>query len=205
MDYQIITQVPKHMNEAILEMIHQSFDEHLKNGLHFTCSDYTLKDLEQKVLSGFPLVAVAKDGTVLGITSFSLLKRRGAYEKITAISPRSKGLGIGTALFQNRQQMMLGLGVEFVLSDTAVNAKSSVRWHIEKCGCHIIGLSSFSSTNYFSYIFRQDLVRRSFFIRKVIYPLQFIKSCLITLVCKKKNGSFTWLGKIAANLTSKKL
>ena len=205
MDYHITSQIPKQMNSAILEMIHQSFDEHLKNGLHFTCYDYSLKDLEEKVLSGFPLVAVANDGTILGITSFSLLENGGAYENITAISPKSKGMGIGTALFQKRQQMMLGMGVKYVLSDTAVNAKSSVNWHVKKCGCHIVGLSSFPSTNYYSYIFRQDLVKRSFWVRKVIYPLQFISSSIMTKVCKKENGSFTWFGGYLAKLLKKSL
>ena len=40
--YKIITDIPPTHYEALLNMIHRSFDEHLKNGLRFTCSFYTI-------------------------------------------------------------------------------------------------------------------------------------------------------------------
>lgn len=100
MKYHIIPDIPTSLYPQILDMIHLSFDEYKKKGLHFTCSDYQMADLERKVMRGNCFVALTNDGEVLGVTSVSLFPDGSAYENITAISPKAKGLGIGTALFE---------------------------------------------------------------------------------------------------------
>lgn len=100
MNYQIISDIPTNLYPQILDMIHLSFEEYKKKGLHFTCSDYQMADLERKVMRGKCFAALTDDGEVLGVTSVSIFPDGGAYENITAISPKAKGLGIGTALFE---------------------------------------------------------------------------------------------------------
>ena len=77
-------------------------------------------------------------------------------------------------------------GAKYVIADTAITAFDSVTWHLQRCHCHKIGLKSFSSTNYYSYVFRRDLVPRSIFITKIIYPVLFAYSYCITRMFKKR-------------------
>ena len=100
MNYHIISDIPTSLYPQILDMIHLSFEEYKKKGLHFTCSDYQMTDLVRKVMRGNCFVALSDGGDVLGITSVSIFPDESAYENITAISPKAKGLGIGTALFE---------------------------------------------------------------------------------------------------------
>ena len=76
-------------------------------------------------------------------------------------------------------------GAKYVIADTAITAFDSVTWHLQRCHCHKIGLKSFSSTNYYSYVFRRDLVPRSIFITKIIYPIMFAFSYCFTRMFKK--------------------
>ena len=76
-NYEIITNIPPIHYESLLKMIHRAFDEHLKNGLRFTCSFYTIDDLKQKILSGYCFMALSDNNTILGISSFSHINKRG--------------------------------------------------------------------------------------------------------------------------------
>lgn len=203
MNYQIISDIPTNLYPQILDMIHLSFEEYKKKGLHFTCSDYQMADLERKVMRGNCFAALTDDGEVLGVTSVSISPDGGAYENITAISPKAKGLGIGTALFEAYMNQLSSGGAKYIISDTAVSATGSVCWHLHKCGYHKIGLESFPSTNYYSYIFRRDLVKRPFFVELFERHILFIFSSIKTLLCKKKDGSFTAAGKYLVKLKSK--
>lgn len=110
MNYRIISDIPQSLYQPILDMIHLAFAEHLKHGLHFTCSDYTMDDLKEKVLSGLCFVALSEDNQVLGITSVSLKSDGSAYENISATSPMAKGMRIGTALFEKSKVALISGG-----------------------------------------------------------------------------------------------
>ena len=110
MNYHIISDIPTSLYPQILDMIHLSFEEYKKKGLHFTCSDYQMTDLVRKVMRGNCFVALSDGGDVLGITSVSIFPDESAYENITAISPKAKGLGIGTALFEAYMSRLLSGG-----------------------------------------------------------------------------------------------
>lgn len=203
MKYHIISDIPTSLYPQILDMIHLSFEEYKKKGLHFTCSDYQMADLERKVMRGNCFAALTDDGEVLGVTSVSIFPDGGAYENITAISPKAKGLGIGTALFEAYMSRLLSGGAKFIISDTAVEAKGSVCWHLKKCGYHKVGLESFPSTNYYSYIFRRDLEKLPFYVVWLEYPILYMVSSIKTLICKKRDGSFTVAGKYLVKLKNK--
>lgn len=194
MNYHVISDIPQSLYQPILDMIHLAFSEHLEHGLHFTCSDYTMDDLQKKVLSGLCFVALSEDGQVLGITSVSLNADGSAYENISATSPLAKGLGIGTALANASTAALISKGAKYIISDTAVTAMSSVKWHLEKCECHKVGLESFPSTNYYSFVFRRDFVKQPFFVRNIKYPIKFAASFVKTRICKRADGRSTLLG-----------
>lgn len=194
--YKIVDSVPASLYGAILIMIHESFEEHKKKGLNFTCSQYTMRDVKDRVLSAKYFIALSDDNQILGLTSLSDMGEGKAYENISAVSPKAKGTGIGTALYQTRSEFLKKNHYSCIISDTATNATSSVNWHLKKCGCHIIGYASFSSTNYYSFIFREDLNDRGWIVNHIVYPLHFLISYLATRLTKQQDGRYTKLGKI---------
>ena len=200
MNYHIITDIPESLHHQILVMIHQSFEERLSAGMHFTCSSYTMDDLKEKVLSGVCFLAVTEGNDVLGIISFTKYQRGASYLNIAALSPDAKGLDIGSKLFSLCQERMILDGVKYILSDTAVGAKSSVKWHLDKCGFSKVGMKSFLSTNYYSYVFRKDLVKQPFYVKHVKYPLLFFISSVKTVMCQKANGELTGVGNCLSKL-----
>ncbi len=110
MDYHIISDIPPSLYQPILDMIHESFSEHVDHGLRFTCSDYTMEDLKEKVLSGLCFVALSEDNQVLGITSATLGSDGSAYANLSATSPLAKGKGIGSALAARRKTALISGG-----------------------------------------------------------------------------------------------
>lgn len=189
--YNIISHITEDMHAPLLEMIKSSFEEHSRNGMHFTCSNYSIEDLKQKVLSGKYFVALSERGEILGITSYTATtKPATAYECITAISKDVKRTGIGSALQAARNQSLRKDGYKHLVSDTAVGATGSVNWHLRKCGCHLVGYESYSNTNYYSYVFVQDIYQQSLFVRKVVYPMRFMYHFLRTRIRKKANGEY---------------
>lgn len=196
MIYKIITKIPKERYVDVLTLIHESFEEHKRAGLNFTCSNYTIKDVETKVLNGYYFIAIKENDDLLGITSVSYNdKDRTAYENITAIAPSAKGHGVGSALYKERTLFLKSLGCISLLSDTATKARSSVQWHLKKCHCRIVDYRSFSSTNYYSYIFKEDFVPITL-LRRVKDFYSFIKAYVYCRLFFTADGTLTRLGKI---------
>ena len=74
-----------------------------------------------------------------------------------------------------------------MLASTAIDAKSSVNWH-KKNGFRIIELQSSPSTNYYSYIFRKQLVHDPKWSNPVYCKLQYWKSAIRCRMYKLANG-----------------
>lgn len=199
MTYTITTEVTEDMYIPILNLIHDSFQEHLDKGMSFTCSNYTIEDLKKKVVGDGNqcFVAISEEGVPIGISSVKI-KENGieAYANIIAITPSAKGTGVGTALYTERKKYLINTGCKYMMSDTSVNATSSVNWHINKCKCSIVGYRSFPSTNYYSYVFREDFEEISWIRKNVIYKLKFVKAYIRTRLYYKENGKLSKLGKM---------
>ncbi len=195
MNYKIVSKVCEDKYESLLKMIHESFEEYEKKGLHFTCCDYDCLDLKSKVLNGMYFVAVDDNQNPLGITSVSIKcseNEKWAYENITAISPSYKGKGIGTALYKARTEYLKEINCSYILSDTATDAINSVLWHMKKCNCKKYGFQSFPNTNYYSYVFREDLKDRLVW-SPLFYRIRFFMAYIRTKMLKRKDGSIRWL------------
>ena len=198
MNIQIINKIPEARYPVLLSMIHDSFCEYLNQGIVFTCSNYTLEDLRNKVLSGVCFIAVDGDD-ILGITSVSDIGNGVAYENITAVSPYAKNIGIGTMLYNKRKEYLKTNKYIYLKSDTAVKAIGSVNWHLKKCGCYIAGYQSYHSTNYYSYVFREYMGKCSFYIA-IYLRLRFVLSFLFCRICKTENGAYTFIGRIVSTI-----
>lgn len=192
MNFSISSDVSDDLIIPILNLIHDSFREHFDRGLQFTCSNYQISDIKNKITGDGNkcFIAINDKGELIGISSVRINKdNKSAYECITAISPSAKGLGIGTALYEARKKYLIQMGCEYMLSDTSVDAVSSVNWHKKRCKCSIIGYRSFARTNYYSYVFREDFVDVGWFKKNIGYKFIFIKSFIITRIFYKKDGT----------------
>ncbi len=190
--------------EDVVELLHLAFRDRLKEGLHYTCSDMTVEQYIDKTRNGVTLVAINPETNTLLGTSASHMevdyghRKFGEYEYL-AIHPDAQRSGVASKLFQEHLKRMEAAGAEYILSDTAVGARSAVRYH-RRIGFKIIGLRSFRSTNYYSYLFRRQLITETF--RQRLYTsslycwLRFIPSYFRTRALLKEDGTPTRLGNL---------
>lgn len=179
-----------------LELIHRSYDEHLKNGIEFTCSRFTLDDLKSKTKDGYITTAIGEDGRLAGFHFFSI-RGSAAYCEFMTVSPDCKRRGVGTRIFDEEVGFLTRIGrrtVKCIIADTSVLAVSSVRWHIRN-GYKIIGLASYGSTGYYSYVFRKQLTSPSVWNCRLYCALHYAFSWLLCKSTRNKNGTLTALGK----------
>ena len=119
-----------------------------------------------------------------------------------AVARNMQGQGLGTRLIREIIEIARAQGCDCVLSDTATRARSSIRAH-RKAGFRIIGMESFSSTNYYSYLFRCQLKPGS--------PWESAWYCWKVAVCSSakksfkyaRNGERRWLSRMWHNLFKK--
>lgn len=184
----------------VVTLMHESFEERLQQGLNFTCSTMTTEQFESRTKGSCVLVAWnSENDELLGTATVTLRKdKKGVvygYHEFLAISPNAKRLGIGTRLLEERIIIIINAGGKYVMSDTAVGAESSVKWHL-KNGFSIIGLRSFPSTNYYSYLFRRQLVPSLKWDSRFYTRMRFILSSIVVRSVFKEDGRYTFLGNI---------
>lgn len=146
--------------EELTDLLHQAFQERLEQGLQFTRSFIKAEELSQLLANSIILVAVDTDTDLLaGMAALRLNdddNGKWAFLSDLAVLPQYKRCGVMSRIFREIEDIAKSNGCEYIKSDTAVGAKSSVKWH-KKNGFKIVDLYSFKSTNYYSYIFRKDL------------------------------------------------
>lgn len=193
----IVRAIPDDRKEELLLMIHQAFEEYKNQGILFSCSNYSMVDLENKVLSGDFFVAMMEEKFV-GITAVYIYEDTNmAYETLSAVHPDYQSMGIGKLLYLCRRQYLEERQITSLFSDTSIKAKKSVSWHLRTCGCNIYGFDSFPKTNYYSFVFREDINAkgRRYVHRYVLYPVHFLISYIKCMISKKEDGSLTLLGR----------
>ena len=184
--------------QDLVTLFHEAFQERLEQGLEFTCSFYTPQELERRSANNVVLLATDKDNGALAGTAFIEVAndKNGpwAYLSNMAISPNYKRCGIGSMLEKRRIEIANACGCRYVTSDTAVGAESSVKWHL-KNGFKKAQLHSFSSTNYYSIIFRKQLVPHPLWSNSFYCWFRFQLSALKCRMCFHADGKPTWLMK----------
>lgn len=148
--------------DDVVSLLHESFVERQEQGLQFTCSTITVEYYQKKTCDGIIFVAYDADNNVLlGTAALSLRKDDEgvlySYYHYIAVASIAKHQGIGTLLFREIEGEALKRGAQYILSDTAESAKSSVRYHLKQ-GFQVVNYETFSNTNYYSYIFRKQLI-----------------------------------------------
>ena len=184
----------------IVELMHSSFKEHIEEGLCFTCSTMDADQFAAKTANSIVVVAWDEEtDNLLGTATVTLNKDpKGivyGYNEYLAVSPSAKRLGIGTKLLEKRIDIIIDDAGQYVMSDTAVGAKSSVSWHL-KNGFKIIGLCSYASTNYYSYLFRKQIVPSKKWDSRLYCAIRFRISSMVVKAKYHKNGTLTSFGSL---------
>lgn len=177
--------------DDLTNLLHEAFQERLDQGLHFSCSYLTPEDFERVSAKAVVLVAIDKDKNRLIGTSSVVIHEsaegKWAYFQNTAVHPDYKHQGVGSKLEEYRTEVARENGCQYVLGDTATRAKSSINFR-KKYGFRIVGLKSWPATNYYSYVFRKQLVPDSKWSNPLYCKFQFWKSAIRCRMYHLANG-----------------
>ncbi len=179
------------LKNDIINLIHESFVERTEEGLFFRCRNIGKQEIEL-YCKKHKLFCYFLENKIIGIIFFNINNKK-CNEGIVAIHPQYKKNGIATALFQELVKYCRENHVEYIFADTAIKAISSVRWH-EKMGFKKFKMTSFPSTNYYSWEFVKDMKNpnRNFLKRNIHLFFSSIK-CLLFW---DKNGKLTKIGRL---------
>ena len=184
-------------HEEVLELIKESFQQWLDNGLGSILMQFTPSEFAEKTADAVVLVAIDSDNNELvGTVTFTIHHtRKGdwAYHKYLAVKPSSKNKGIATRLLEEFVSIAKKEGYAYILSNTAVPADWSVKWH-KKNGFKTIGLYSTITSDYYSYLFRYQLKSPSIWnctlFTDCVYGLSYLK----TRAMRRRDGGMTCFG-----------
>ena len=179
------------LKNDIINLIHESFVERTEDSLFFSCSNISKQEMDL-YCKNRKLFCYILESKIIGVIFF-YIKDKKCYVGIVATHPKYKKNGIATALFQELVKYCREKNVEYIFADTAIKAKSSVRWH-EKMGFKKFKMTSFPSTNYYSWEFVKDIKNPN---RNVIKRnIHLFLSSIICPLCWDKNGKLTSIGKL---------
>lgn len=182
----------------VVELIKASFAQWQEKGLESSLLKLTPESFAKRTANDTVLVAIDNtNDTLLGTTSFAIYEdkqgKRYAYNKYSAVVNTTKQKGIGSSLLEFEKQMAVNEGCCYILSDTCVHAKWSVKWH-KKNGFRIIGLKSFNFNDYYSFIFRLQLEKSSLWSSPIYCKLASFISGLKTRLMYNSKGEMTLFG-----------
>lgn len=63
----IISDIPINKHNELLNLIHRSFETYKNQGILFTCSNYTVEDLKDKILSNITTVRLNFTKSKVGV------------------------------------------------------------------------------------------------------------------------------------------
>lgn len=189
--------------EQIVDLMHDSFKERMEQGLMFTSCTMDVETFKRKYSDGVIIVGYNKEnGELLAFYTFHLFNekrnknRKDGYLEQLAVSPKAKRTGIGTKMLDAILAIAQQIGATYMLSDTACRAVSSVRWHF-KNQFLLYGLESYSSTDYWSRLFKLYLPKGSNTLsRRISCRLHYWYSCVRTLLTKNRHGQLTLIGRL---------
>ena len=189
-----------------LNLIKEAFSEHLDEGLHYPCLDYTLESYIENMKDHLIWVVTSEEPVELaGVCSMIILsdgKYKYALEHHAAVSPKYKRHGIGSMMKEEKSKYAKDT-CEYMISTTAEKAKNIIKWH-KKNGYRIIRYASYSDTNYYSVVMRKQLGDN---VKKYNSPLYCALSSYISFIkvkmFKKADGTYRRLGSLILLLINK--
>lgn len=172
-----------------------------KEGIDFWISTCSFEEYKNRVKKDGKTIFVAyhwPDNELLGTAALTIRKdKKGKkYGGMTgcAVKRDCQHQSIGTKLVDNLKQTAKEEKCLYLKSTTAVDAISSVRWHL-KNGFLKCGLASGSTSSYYSYVFIMPLINPNSFYYRFGYKIAFVFSYIKTRCTIKENGDLTWFGR----------
>lgn len=182
--------------DDVLLLIKESFKERLAQGLNFTCSRISIEEFRRQLVDGKVLVAKNDSNELVGTCSLHIYTDdenfQYGYIEYVAVHPNCKRQGIGSLLLDECLDYLRNKGCSYVLSDTALAAKSSIKWH-RRNGFVKIELKSYNSTDYYSILFRKSIVPCKKWDNRFYSTFKYLKSCVSKRLYYRKDGKKrTW-------------
>lgn len=192
----------------VVDLLHEAFQERLAQGLKYTCSTMTEEQFRNRTANGIVYVAIDDETGLCGTATLTIKTDKNGvkygYYEYNGIRSDMKGKGIGTMLYIYIERESVKNGCEYLISDTSTQATSAVKYHL-KNGFKIIGLESYRSTNYWSYVFRRQLVPSKKWDNPLYCKWQYIKSSFFIKITRDINGKDTWIGRMYKQIVRKEI
>ncbi len=188
----------------IHDFIKTVYEKRADEGIHFQALSKSTESIEQRIDDNHGIVFVAVDeqsqellgtGTILFHYDENHVLYAGFI--LEAVRPDVQGQGIGKMLKQQREVCAKERGCHYIISSTASNAVSSIKYQL-KSGAKKYGFSSAKNSDYYSIYFRKDIV--SSFKGSALYCfIRYQVTKAKTKLLFHKDGSFTKLGEVCYN------
>lgn len=181
MEIEVLKQIPDDIAlEQICAFVRHAFKQHMLEGIGTICSRLTAEMFKTHFKS--PLILISKKEQSTEICGVLILTGNPhGYIEAIAVAPAYQRQHIGNSLLRAAEQIVKERNGSFLLSDTSVLMRNSILWH-KKNGFHKIALTSYRSTDYYSYILRKDL--HPSWDRNIYYALRFFLSSIRTRLTK---------------------
>lgn len=141
--------------DKVNQLLHDSFLERLANNLNFDCASFTDSEYKEKSSAG-NIITIWEDDLLVGAVFLGVQRRfsfvKCGFHEYLAVKSDNKKSGIGTMLQEVVVNVATSLGLDILLSSTAIPAISSVNWH-KKNGFIPYKITSYEGRNYSSYNF----------------------------------------------------
>lgn len=132
-------------------LLRDAFAERKDAGLNFACASFDQEDVKNHLSNNAVVFGAYQDNVLVGMNVLNSIRdkfgiRFGTHE-LLAVANNVKHQGIGSALFKELVREAKSLKLDFILSDTAEQATSSIKYH-EKNGFLIYGKSHYVGRTY---------------------------------------------------------
>ena len=175
----------------VVALLHLAFEERWRQGLHFSCAKMTAEEFEADTKVCELFVAVDREsGRLIGHSAIRIYRKPdkpvyGLFEYL-AVHPDAARQGIASRLLNTCIDYCLSQGAEFILSDTATRAKSSVKFQ----------------TNYLSFVFKRPCQASN--PHSIIWKSRYFFAYVKLLLLYNDDGSSTAIARFISKLKSHK-
>lgn len=143
--------LPPYPYKQLSCLLKDSYAERLKAGLNFACATFDEEDLKNKLSDNAIIIGAYTESEIVGFVILNNITHRyglryATHEYLT-IADKAKHQGIASSLLKELKNTAELLKLDFILSDTAVQAASSVKYHL-KNGFLPYGYSHYPGRNY---------------------------------------------------------
>ena len=192
-DVSIVVDDDSLSDESAAAFIRDCFSPQKAENIVYTAAKITAKGVSELRRRGARIICARIGGNLAGIhimlVSKTLLGRKRVFCPIRCVAENYRGRSVGRKMFELAEREAAGKCAYSFIS-TAFSSERNKK-ALENLGYAKWRLSSWPDSDYYSIVYRKDLLPSPHFWR-LAYPA----SRLLCPLCKNADGSFTLLGKI---------